>query len=145
MNKDFSLQCLRNSKVYETKQEAIEALNSVQSSDGSIVLARYKDSTGKIKTIIATNCNLDGISDPDLKSANYTIYDPDVVGKVDPNSDGTGEIFNDYENNKATGKYSHVEGYGKCIMNFDINAFLINLFTYGYFITVNNVSQLPLS
>lgn len=32
------------------------------------------------------------------------------VGKVDFNSDGTGEIFNDYENNSALGAYSHVEG-----------------------------------
>lgn len=32
------------------------------------------------------------------------------VGKVDSNSDGTGEIFNDYENNSALGAYSHVEG-----------------------------------
>jgi hypothetical protein len=34
------------------------------------------------------------------------------VGKVDPKSDGTGEIFNDYTNNSASGKYSHSEGYG---------------------------------
>ena len=34
------------------------------------------------------------------------------VGKVDPNSDGTGQIFNDYEGNKATGSYSHAEGSG---------------------------------
>lgn len=36
------------------------------------------------------------------------------VGKVDPNSDGTGEIFNTYEGsyaNKATGIQSHAEGY----------------------------------
>ena len=35
------------------------------------------------------------------------------VGKVDPNSDGTGEIFNRYEGdnaNVATGTYSHAEG-----------------------------------
>ena len=35
------------------------------------------------------------------------------VGKVDPNSDGTGEIFNFYEGvyaNVASGKYSHAEG-----------------------------------
>ena len=32
------------------------------------------------------------------------------VGKVDSNSDGTGEIFNDYENNQASGNYSHAEG-----------------------------------
>lgn len=34
------------------------------------------------------------------------------VGKVDPKSDGTGEIFNDYTSNSASGKYSHSEGYG---------------------------------
>lgn len=33
------------------------------------------------------------------------------VGKVDPNSKGTGEIFNHYKNNKATGDYSHAEGF----------------------------------
>lgn len=32
------------------------------------------------------------------------------VGKVDSNSDGTGEIFNDYENNVASGLKSHSEG-----------------------------------
>ena len=36
------------------------------------------------------------------------------VGKVDPNSDGTGEVFNSYEGdyaNVASGQYSHAEGY----------------------------------
>ena len=36
------------------------------------------------------------------------------VGKVDPNSNGTGEVFNVYEGSGATvasGKYSHAEGY----------------------------------
>lgn len=32
------------------------------------------------------------------------------VGKIDPNSDGTGEVFNDYTNNKATGVCAHAEG-----------------------------------
>lgn len=35
------------------------------------------------------------------------------VGKVDPNSDGTGEIFNHYSgsrHNEATGNYAHAEG-----------------------------------
>lgn len=35
------------------------------------------------------------------------------VGKVDPNSDGTGEIFNSYEgtvSNRASGDFSHAEG-----------------------------------
>ena len=38
---------------------------------------------------------------------------PSGVGKVDPNSDGSGEIFNSYEGgyaNVASGKYSHAEG-----------------------------------
>lgn len=34
-----------------------------------------------------------------------------LVGKVDSNSGGTGEIFNDYTNNRATSPYSHSEGY----------------------------------
>ena len=32
------------------------------------------------------------------------------VGKIDATSDGTGEIFNDYTNNKATGDFAHAEG-----------------------------------
>lgn len=36
---------------------------------------------------------------------------PAGVGRVDANSAGTGEIFNDYERNIATGSYSHAEGY----------------------------------
>lgn len=32
------------------------------------------------------------------------------VGRVDASSDGTGEVFNDYSNNKATGDYAHAEG-----------------------------------
>lgn len=33
------------------------------------------------------------------------------VGQIYPDSDGTGEIFNDYTNNKATGTNAHAEGY----------------------------------
>lgn len=33
-----------------------------------------------------------------------------TVGKIDSNSDGSGEIFNNYSNNVATGSYSHSEG-----------------------------------
>lgn len=40
----------------------------------------------------------------------YGSSDGGGVGKVDPNSDGTGEIFNNYESNQATGDYSHAEG-----------------------------------
>lgn len=32
-------------------------------------------------------------------------------GKVDPNSGGTGEIFNNYSYNKATGTFAHAEGH----------------------------------
>lgn len=47
-----------------------------------------------------------------LGSGDITIEVGGGVGKVDPNSDGTGEIFNDYTNNKATGKFAHAEGSG---------------------------------
>ena len=33
-----------------------------------------------------------------------------TVGRIDPNSDGTGEVFNDYTKNVASGTYSHAEG-----------------------------------
>ena len=46
------------------------------------------------------------------------------VGKVDPNSDGTGEIFNFYEGefegdsaNVASGRYSHAEGFHTTALN----------------------------
>ena len=45
-----------------------------------------------------------------LGEGDITVESGSGVGKVDPNSDGTGEIFNNYENNKATGQYSHAEG-----------------------------------
>ena len=32
------------------------------------------------------------------------------VGEIDPDSGGTGEYFNNYENNKASGVFSHAEG-----------------------------------
>lgn len=44
------------------------------------------------------------------------------VGKVDSNSDGTGEIFNNYTNNKATGKFAHAEGSGTQAIGFSSHA-----------------------
>ena len=45
------------------------------------------------------------------KSENGTEWG-NPVGKADKNSlDSTGEIFNDYERNEATGEYSHAEGW----------------------------------
>ena len=35
-----------------------------------------------------------------------------TVGRIDPNSDGTGEIFNSYTDNVASGKHAHAEGWG---------------------------------
>ena len=48
-----------------------------------------------------------------VDAADTYLAKTDAVGKVDPNSDGTGEIFNYYEGasvNVASGRYSHAEG-----------------------------------
>ena len=49
-----------------------------------------------------------------MGAINEVASKPSGVGKVDPNSDGTGEVFNAYEGdehpNVASGNYSHAEG-----------------------------------
>lgn len=57
-------------------------------------------------------------TDKSLTTSNKTIVGaineinskPSGVGKIDPNSKNTGEIFNDYSLNMAWGEYSHSEG-----------------------------------
>lgn len=85
------------------------------------------DNTSDINKPIsnATQTALDGkqdvlVSGTNIKTINgqtilgegdITIESGSGVGKVDPNSDGTGEVFNDYTNNVATGSYAHAEGF----------------------------------
>ena len=57
--------------------------------------------TGGLKTINGNT--LEGEGDIEITSSG--------VGKVDYDSGGTGEIFNNYANNKAKGRYSHAENY----------------------------------
>lgn len=57
-----------------------------------------------------------GVSLDDAPSDGYTYGRKDgtwnrTVGRIDPNSNGTGEVFNDYANNIASGRYAHAEGY----------------------------------
>lgn len=78
MGNIYSLQHLRNAEIYGSKDEAIEAISGVSTSDGSIVLARYSGADGNIKTIMGVNYSKDGIEDPNNKAASYTIYDSDA-------------------------------------------------------------------
>ena len=143
MNTDKFFQVRRSGTIYDSKEAAIAGLSTLQTVDGAIVLARYKDESQNIKTIVAFNCNENGMDNPDSKVSNYTVYETDMdamkaiedkiaamptqfktinsntiigdgniktIGKVDTNSNGTGEIFNNYTENKATGIYSHAEG-----------------------------------
>ena len=65
-----------------------------------------------------TDSNLDTTDKTIVGAINEILPKATGVGKVDPNSDGTGEIFNCYESdsdnfidaNQATGRFAHAEG-----------------------------------
>lgn len=59
----------------------------------------------------ATDDNLDTTDKTIVGAINEILPKATGVGKIDPNSDGTGEVFNDYTNNKASGRYAHAEGW----------------------------------
>lgn len=67
----FSLQLLRNSEVYDSKGLAIAGLKSLNTQDGVIALARYKEGDAT-KTLFGINYTTA------LSGASYTIYDGDM-------------------------------------------------------------------
>ena len=87
----------------------------------SVLGVDYAD-TGEPFLIVVTNDNLLLIVDPTQSSTHevYVYVKRKMVKQLDPKFYNTGpgkvgsvptaEIFNDYENNKAMGKYSHAEG-----------------------------------
>ena len=83
--------------TYATKSELQEVQNSVNGKQDTLV------SGTSIKTINGES--LLGSGDIEITGGTSA-----GVGKVDPNSDGTGEIFNSYTENEASGNYSHAEG-----------------------------------
>lgn len=88
--------------------------NTENATDLATILNNTVDKVNTINTTIFQTK-----TDESLATTNKTIVGaineinskPTGVGKIDSNSDGTGEIFNDYKNNVATGDYSHAEGY----------------------------------
>lgn len=67
----FSLQLLRNKSVYESKDLAIAGLKSLNTQDGVIALARYKEGDAT-KTLFGINYTTES------SGASYTIYDGDM-------------------------------------------------------------------
>lgn len=168
----YSLQHLRNTHIFDSKDDALRQLSSVTNSDGSITIARYYDDAEKniVKTLFGINYVESGMTDSSVTSASYTIFSNDDeaikaindklnalpnefktingetivgsgdisidsgVGMVDETSDGTGEIFNSYSGNVASGNFSHAEGGGVSVVATD-------LFPYLYEIAKPNISE----
>ena len=83
---------------------------------------KYRFALGDPRTTWTEYITLQNQTDDSLQTTNKTIAGaineilPKAtgVGKVDPNSDGTGEVFNIYEGdyaNVSSGSYSHAEGW----------------------------------
>ena len=72
----FSLGLLRNGKVYETKQLAIEGLTLSSTNDGVAKLARYlSDDDNSIRTIVGFYANASEMEDSGGGQSTYTIID----------------------------------------------------------------------
>ena len=105
-------------EVINGKQDTLVSGTSIKTINGESLLG-----SGDIEiTVTPDLSDYQTKSDDTLNTTNKTVVGainelaskPSGVGKVDPNSDGTGEIFNCYEGdypNVASGKYSHAEGY----------------------------------
>ena len=92
----------------------------LKSSDAESTYLKITDAESEYatKTELATKQNstddtLETTSKNIVGAINELVSKPSGVGKVDPNSNGTGEVFNVYEGgtaNVASGSYSHAEG-----------------------------------
>ena len=98
----YSLQLLRNSKIYASKTEAIEGLKKVETQDGVIALARYYTNaeSGTVKTVFGINYAENGTTQSGVTGSSFTVYDNDkdafdalqtLVDKIngDENSEGS--------------------------------------------------------
>ena len=81
----------------------------------------------------STDNNLDTTDKTIVGAINEIFPKATGVGKIDPNSGGTGEIFNDYVNNKAKGGNSHAEGSNTTASGSSSHAEGLNTLAYGYF------------
>ena len=109
-------------EVINGKQDTLVSGTSIKTINGESLLG-----SGDIEiTVTPDLSDYQTKSDDTLNTTNKTVVGainelaskPTGVGKVDPNSDGTGEIFNCYESdsdnfidaNQATGRFAHAEG-----------------------------------
>lgn len=115
-----------------------EVISSVSQDNGIISVSKKTLSSDDIPTLPQskiTNLSTDlgakqNATDDNLDTENKTIVGAineisskiTGIGKIDPNSNGTGEIFNDYANNKATGIYSHAEGHNTEVSGYATHA-----------------------
>ena len=106
-------------EVINGKQDTLVSGTSIKTINGESLLG-----SGDIEiTVTPDLSDYQTKSDDTLNTTNKTVVGaineilPKAtgVGKIDPNSDGTGEIFNAYSGkylNSATAQFSHAEGYG---------------------------------
>lgn len=71
----LSLGLLRNGKVYETRQLALEGLTSMSTNDGVAKLARYISDDNTIKTIVGFYANASEMEDNGGGDSTYTVID----------------------------------------------------------------------
>ena len=110
-------------------QSEVDLTPYLKTSDAESTYLKITDAESEYatKTELATKQNstddtLETTSKNIVGAINELVSKPSGVGKVDPNSNGTGEVFNVYEGSGATvasGDYSHAEGYrtiasGRC-------------------------------
>ena len=106
-------------EVINGKQDTLVSGTSIKTINGESLLG-----SGDIEiTVTPDLSDYQTKSDDTLNTTNKTVVGAineilskaTGVGKIDPNSDGTGEIFNAYSGkylNSATAQFSHAEGYG---------------------------------
>lgn len=95
----YSLGLLRNGKVYQTKQLAIQGLTQVATNDGVAKLARYLDPVENgdpiIRTLVGFYANALEMEDADGGQSSYTILDVDGnAAEIDEIKDSIAEINN---------------------------------------------------
>ena len=85
-------------------------INSLESDETTLPLSAAQGKVLATDKQNKTDSNLSTTNKTITGAINEIFPKATGVGKIDPNSGGTGEIFNDYVNNKAKGGNSHAEG-----------------------------------
>jgi len=73
----YSLGLLRNGKVYQNKQNAIQGLTQIATNDGVAKLARYLDENNVIRTVVGFYANAAEMENNGGGTSSYTILDVD--------------------------------------------------------------------